>query len=85
MDHTYRHSRYGFKKNTIESEEAPVRLIGQQIWDKVRQFAKSTEVRKSVRLPSNEVEHSWTKQSIFWETTPLEGSLSSSLFRCDAC
>ena len=31
MDHTYRRSRYGFRKNTIENEEAPVRLTGQQI------------------------------------------------------
>ena len=35
MDHSYKHSRYRFRKNTIESEEAPVRLTGQQIWDRV--------------------------------------------------
>ena len=28
VDHTYRHSRYGFRKNTIESEKAPIRLTG---------------------------------------------------------
>ena len=31
MDHTYRRSRYEFRKNTIESEEAPIRLTDQQI------------------------------------------------------
>ena len=36
MDHTYRCSRYGFRNNTIKSEEALVKLIGQQIWDRVR-------------------------------------------------
>ena len=35
MDYTYRRSRYGFRKNIIESEEATIRLIDQQIWDKV--------------------------------------------------
>ena len=28
IDHTYRQSRYGFRNNTIESEEALVKLIG---------------------------------------------------------
>ena len=36
IDHIYRYSRYGFRKNTIKSEEAPVRLTDQQIWDRVR-------------------------------------------------
>ena len=36
IDHTYRHNRYGFRKNTIESEEAPIRLTSSQIWNRVR-------------------------------------------------
>ena len=36
MDYTYRHSRYGFRKNTIENEEALVRLTSHQIWKRVR-------------------------------------------------
>ena len=63
----FKPKRGGFRKNTIESEEASIRLIGQQIWDRVRWLPKITEVGKSVRLPSYEVEHNWTKQSIFWE------------------
>ena len=31
MDHTYRCNKYGFRKNTIESEEGPARLTNQQI------------------------------------------------------
>ena len=61
MDHTYRCNRYGFRKNTIESEKAPVRLTGQQIWDRVRRLPKITEVGKSVRLFGYRVEHNWTK------------------------
>ena len=56
IDHTYRHSRYGFRKNTIESKEASVRLTGQQIWDKVKQLPKIIEVRKSIRLLGYRVE-----------------------------
>ena len=65
MDHTYRHSRYQFRKNTIESEDAL--LIGQQIWDRVKQLPKIIEVGKNIRLPSYGVEHNWTKQSILWK------------------
>ena len=67
MDHTYRHSRYGFRMNTIESEEAPVRLTGQQIQDRVKRHLNITEVEKSIRLLGYEVEHNYTKQNIFWE------------------
>ena len=49
IDHIYRHSRYGFSKSTIESEGAPFRLSGQQIWDRVRQLSKITKVGKYVR------------------------------------
>ena len=65
MIHTYRCSKYGFRTNTIESEEALVRPISQQIWDRVRRFPKITKVRKFVRLPGYGVEHNWTKQNIF--------------------
>ena len=51
MDNTYRYSKYGFINNTIESEEASVRLTGQQIWDRIRRLPKIIEVGKSVRLP----------------------------------
>ena len=34
MAHTYRCSRYGFRKN-IKNEETPIRLIGQHIWETV--------------------------------------------------
>ena len=44
MDHTYSCSKYGFRKNTIESEEAPIRFINQQIWDRVRRLPKITEL-----------------------------------------
>ena len=67
MDHTYRHNRYGFRKNTIESEKAPVKLTNQQIWDTIRRLPKITEVGKSIRLSRFEVEHNLTKQSIFQE------------------
>ena len=67
MDYTYRHSRYRFRKNTIESEEALIRLTSQQIWDRVRRLLNITEVGKFIRLLSYEVEHKWTKQNIFWE------------------
>ena len=66
MDHTYRH-RYGFRKNTIESEEVLVILIGQQIWDRVRRLPKIIEVEKSIKFPGYWVEHNWTKLSIFWK------------------
>ena len=65
MDYTYKRSRYGFKKNIIKSEEAPIRLASQQIWDNVRQLSNITEVEKFVRLSGYGVEHNWTKQSIF--------------------
>ena len=50
MDHTYRSSRYDLEKNIIESEKAPVRLIGQQIWDRIRRLPKIIKVGKYVRL-----------------------------------
>ena len=62
MDHTCRRNRYGFRKNTIDSKEAPV-ITSQQIWERVRQLPKIAVVRKSVRLPSYKVEYNWTKQS----------------------
>ena len=49
MDHTYRHSRYGFRKNIIESEEALVRLTGHQNWDRVMRFPKIIGVGKFIR------------------------------------
>ena len=30
-DHPYRHNSYGFRKNSIENDEAPIRLNGYQI------------------------------------------------------
>ena len=48
IDHTYRHSRYGFRKNTIEIEEVAIRIIGQQIWGRVSRLPKITEVEKSI-------------------------------------
>ena len=57
MDHTYRCSRYGFRKNIIKSEEVPIRLIGQQIWDRVRRLLEIIEVRKFIRYPGYRVEH----------------------------
>ena len=57
IDYTYRHSRYRFRKNTIESEEIPVRLTGQQIWDRVRRLPKIIEVRKFFRLLGYRVQH----------------------------
>ena len=49
-NHPYRCNRYGFRKNTIENDEAPTRLNSHQIWEKVRHLPKITETGKFVRL-----------------------------------
>ena len=75
MDHTYRCSKYGFRKNTIESDKAPIRLTSQQIQDKVRRLLNITKVGKSIRLLGYEVEHNQNKQNIFWELPYWKGHL----------
>ena len=62
--HIYRHNRYEFSKNAIENDEAPIRLNGHQIWERVWHLLKIIEIGKFIRLPGYGVEHNWTKQSI---------------------
>ena len=67
LDHEFRGKKDAFKKKTVERDEPPVRLSGNQVWQRVRHFPKITEVGKSIRLPRYGLDHNWTKQSIFWE------------------
>ena len=53
------------EKNIVENDEAPIRLNGHHIWEKVRHLLKIIEIEKSIRLPGFGVKYSWIKQSIF--------------------
>ena len=59
-DHPYRCNRNGFKQNSIEEEEPPVTLNDNQIWERVH-LPKITKVGRSIRIPSYEIEHNWSK------------------------
>nr|XP_029151021.1 uncharacterized protein LOC114923968 [Arachis hypogaea] len=65
--HPYRHNKVGFKKNVEEDEEPPIRLSGEQVWERVRHYPKIVDTGGQVRLSGYGVEHNWTKRSIFWD------------------
>ncbi|XP_025653186.1 uncharacterized protein [Arachis hypogaea] len=65
--HPYRRNKVGFKKNVEEDEGPPIRLSGEQIWERVRHYPKIVDTGGQVRLTGYGVEHNWTKRSIFWD------------------
>ncbi|XP_025653212.1 uncharacterized protein [Arachis hypogaea] len=65
--HPYRRNKVGVKKNVEEDEEPPIRLSGEQVWERVRHYPKIVDTVGQVRLSGYGVEHNWTKRSIFWD------------------
>ncbi|KAL4336965.1 hypothetical protein AHAS_Ahas12G0062900 [Arachis hypogaea] len=66
-NHPYRRNKNDFRKNKIESEEAPTRLSGLEIWQRVKGLGKISNNEKWIKLREYGITHNWTKQSVFWE------------------
>ncbi|XP_072087304.1 uncharacterized protein [Arachis hypogaea] len=67
IDHPYRRNKNDFRKNKIESEEAPTRLSGLEIWQRVKGLGKISDNEKWIKSREYDITHNWTKQSVFWE------------------
>jgi hypothetical protein len=66
MDHAFRRNKNAFYKDRIEESRPPKRLTGDDVWEKVSDFPKITEVDPCI-CDGFGVSHNWKKQSIFWE------------------
>ncbi|KAL1299879.1 hypothetical protein AAHE18_18G139200 [Arachis hypogaea] len=66
-NHPYRRNKNDFRKNKIESEEAPTRLSGLEIWQRVKGLGKISDNGKWIKSREYGITHNWTKQSVFWE------------------
>ncbi|XP_057718959.1 uncharacterized protein LOC130933375 isoform X2 [Arachis stenosperma] len=67
INHPYRRNKNDFRKNKIESEEAPTRLSGLEIWQRVKGLGKISDNGKWIKSREYGITHNWTKQSVFWE------------------
>jgi len=65
-NHPFRRNKVNFYKNTIDMNEPPRRLSGEQVWEKVLGFPKITQSGQC-NIPSRGILHNWTKRSIFWD------------------
>jgi len=65
IDHVFRKNKIAFYKNKVEASDPPPILNGEQVWDRVSKFPKSTNHCGKIDIYG--VSHNWFKQSIFWE------------------
>ncbi|XP_078167089.1 uncharacterized protein LOC144561865 [Carex rostrata] len=67
-DHEFRFEKDAFKKNTIETDDPPRRLSGQELFDRVSLLQQVTFGTKNKKnIPGFGETHNWKKRSIFWE------------------
>ena len=67
-EHAFRRNKNSFYKNRIERTLPPIRLNGEQLWERVSPIPKIYQLPVNYgQFPSYGRTHNWTKQSIFWE------------------
>lgn len=70
IEHPFRQNRSGFFKERVEYSPSPQQLSGDEIWERVSVLPKSMECSLTdmgTQLPGFDVDHNWTKRSIFWD------------------
>ncbi|XP_056158503.1 uncharacterized protein LOC130134826 [Syzygium oleosum] len=65
-NHTFRRNKKEFIKNRIERTPSPLKLTGDQIWERVQDFPTVVENPHGTTIVYRST-HKWTKRSIFWD------------------
>ncbi|XP_024630664.2 uncharacterized protein [Medicago truncatula] len=66
-DHEFRRKRNRFRKDTIEKDGPPPKITSNEIFCRVSALWRFPDVGQRVRYEGYDVEHNWTKRSIFWD------------------
>ncbi|XP_061348406.1 uncharacterized protein LOC133293820 [Gastrolobium bilobum] len=67
LSHPYRKNKHAFTKGRVETSNIPIRLSGEEVWQRVRNLMSAEENANFVPDEEYGQSHHMTKRSIFWE------------------
>ena len=66
-NHEFRRKRNRFRKDTTEKDGPPPKITSDEVFRRVSNLWRFPDVGKRVRYEGYNVDHNWTKISIFWD------------------